>query len=181
MSENNYREMDLATLLHLPGITQEQLALLNEGIMALAKDGDTVSRTWEQKIESLVTLAKATGRYLDAEEGMISPSTGNDYYNDARRNVLDAYAEFCEWRHDEPYVVDEIKALLRPLQEEYTDITGIRMTIVRDIPEHPLINVVFPEHCTLSIEQINAAFSRLRERAGMAVQQLPSPFKELHK
>ena len=62
--------------------------------------------TWEEKIESLVRLAKAAGRFLNAEE------VDSDYYKDARGHLFAMYAEFCEWRHDEPYVVDEIKALL---------------------------------------------------------------------
>jgi hypothetical protein len=61
--------------------------------------------TWEEKIDSLVRLAKAAGRYTNAEPG-------TDYYRDARRELFDAYEEFCQWRHEEPYVVDEIKQLL---------------------------------------------------------------------
>ena len=61
--------------------------------------------TGEEKIESLVKLAKAVGRYTNAEPG-------TDYYNDARRALFTAYEEFCQWRHDEPYVVDEIKSLM---------------------------------------------------------------------
>lgn len=62
--------------------------------------------TWEEKIESLVTLAKAAGRYTNAE-------AGTDYCKDAHRKLLDTYEDFCQWRHDEPYIVDEIKALLK--------------------------------------------------------------------
>jgi hypothetical protein len=65
--------------------------------------------TWEQKVESLIKLAKATGRFINASPG--EPGT-DDYRNDARKSLLAAYDEFCEWRHDDPYVVDEIKALL---------------------------------------------------------------------
>ena len=60
--------------------------------------------TWEEKIDSLVTLAKAVGRYTNAE-------IGTDYYRDARLKLFYAYDDFCQWRHEEPYVVDEIKAL----------------------------------------------------------------------
>lgn len=66
--------------------------------------------TWEEKIESLVELAKAAGRYINSEEtDLLTPSTRSDYYHDARRAFREAYEEFCQWRHDEPYVVDEIK------------------------------------------------------------------------
>ncbi len=61
--------------------------------------------TWEEKIESLVTLAKAVGRYTNTEPG-------TDGYREAGRQLEEAYEDFCQWRHDEPYVVDEIKALL---------------------------------------------------------------------
>lgn len=63
--------------------------------------------TWEEKIESLAKLAKAAGRYTNNET-----ERGTDYAEEARRGLLEAYEEFCGWRHDEPYVVDEIKALL---------------------------------------------------------------------
>lgn len=66
--------------------------------------------TWEEKIESLVKLAKTVGRYTNAEPG-------TDYHNDARRSLLDAYEVFCQWRHDEPYVVDDIKTLMSKGQQ----------------------------------------------------------------
>lgn len=61
--------------------------------------------TWEEKIDNLAKLAKAVGRYLNAE-------AGTDYHADALDRLEDLYKEFCEWRHEEPYVVDEIKVLL---------------------------------------------------------------------
>jgi len=54
--------------------------------------------TWEQKVESLVKLAKAAGRFINATPGT------DDYHNDARRSMFEAY--------EEPYVVDEVNALL---------------------------------------------------------------------
>ncbi len=65
----------------------------------------STSYTWEEKIENLVRLAKAAGCFLDAE-------AGTDYARDVRQKLDAAYQQFCDWRHDEPYVVDEIKALL---------------------------------------------------------------------
>lgn len=62
--------------------------------------------TWEEKIESLVKLAKAAGRFLDAERG-------TEGYQVTREHLMSAYDEFCDWRHEEPYVVDEIKALVK--------------------------------------------------------------------
>jgi hypothetical protein len=62
---------------------------------------------WEEKIDSLVKLAKAAGRYINDET-----EHGTDYAEDARSRLLEAYEEFCAWRHDEPYVVDEIKGFL---------------------------------------------------------------------
>ncbi len=64
--------------------------------------------TWDEKIDSLVKLAKATGTYLD----VVIEEPGSDGHIEARRHLFDAYDEFCEWRHGEPYVVDEIKALM---------------------------------------------------------------------
>jgi hypothetical protein len=78
--------------------------------------------TWEEKIESLVKLAKAAGRYINSEEtDLLSPSTRSDYFHDAQRKFREAYYEFCDWRHDEPYVVDEIKAMLAQRKEREKD------------------------------------------------------------
>jgi hypothetical protein len=63
--------------------------------------------TWEEKIESLVRLAHAAGRYLNVES-----ERGTDYFREARLALWEAYEEFCDWRHEEPYVVDEIQLLL---------------------------------------------------------------------
>jgi hypothetical protein len=60
--------------------------------------------SWEEKIENLVKLAKAAGRYINSRDEL-----GTDYNNEAMFNLRDTYDEFCEWRHDEPYIVDEIK------------------------------------------------------------------------
>jgi hypothetical protein len=65
--------------------------------------------TLEEKIENLVTLAKAAGRYTEAETN--AEGKADDYLQDARRSLLEAYETFCEWRHEEPYIVDEVKAL----------------------------------------------------------------------
>lgn len=103
--------------LEVPSGSSGQVALLLgllrklvQGCLELAGDGASgetaTDYTWEEKIECLVRLAKATGRYLNVE-------AGTDYYNDARQKLSDTYEWFCEWRHDEPYVVDEIKALLQ--------------------------------------------------------------------
>jgi hypothetical protein len=71
--------------------------------------------TWEQKIESLVTLAKAAGRFLNTDQG-------TEGHKATRGHLLAVYAAFCEWRHDEPYAVDEIKALLA--RYEVSPLTG---------------------------------------------------------
>jgi hypothetical protein len=62
--------------------------------------------TWEEKIESLVKLAKVAGCFLNAEPGTA-------YSKDAHQSLHDAYKEFCDWRHDEPYVVDEINQVIK--------------------------------------------------------------------
>ncbi len=122
--------------------------------------------TWEGKIESLVTLAKAVGRYTNAE-------AGTDYHTDARKKLDEAYEEFCQWRHDEPYLVDEIKQLLNShLDEE----TGIRMAVEQDNPEYPghlKITVICPVNNHLLLEEINAALGRLRTKAGISYEQFP--------
>lgn len=99
----------LSELLNLPPTTAEEFERIREGMYRLA---DGKRYTWEEKIDNLAALAKAVGRYLDAEEEMINPSIATDYYNDARGKLKDLYEEFCQWRHDERYVVDEIKLLL---------------------------------------------------------------------
>jgi hypothetical protein len=65
--------------------------------------------TWEEKIDSLVKLAKATGSFLHLID---DKDFDSHTYKKMRQNIYDAYDEFCQWRHDEPYVVDEIKGLL---------------------------------------------------------------------
>lgn len=70
--------------------------------------------TWEEKIDSLVKLAKATGKYTN-----IITEVGTDGYKEARQQLFDAYEEFCNWRHEEPYVVDEIKALVAQKDAAY--------------------------------------------------------------
>ena len=69
--------------------------------------------TWEMKIDNMAKLAKEVGSYLEVSR----EDPGSDGHKDARRRVKDAYDEFCEWRHDEPYVVDEIRALIRAGKE----------------------------------------------------------------
>ena len=78
---------------------------------------ETKHYTWEEKIDSLAKLAKAAGRYINSRDEM-----GTDYNEEAIFNLREAYEEFCQWRHDEPYVVDEIKALLS--QYEVSPLTG---------------------------------------------------------
>lgn len=64
---------------------------------------------WQEKINQLVTLAKAVGRYTHVE---------TDGYQEARQRLFDVYEAFCQWRHDEPYVVDEITELLDTLRKQ---------------------------------------------------------------
>jgi len=99
--------MDFDKLRTIPGETREELDRLSEGILALATS-EPKRYTWEEKIDSLVKLAKAAGRYLNSRD-----EQGTDYNEETIYNLREAYEEFCQWRHDEPYVVDEIKALLQ--------------------------------------------------------------------
>lgn len=66
--------------------------------------------TWEEKITSLVTLAKAAGTYINAYPG---EGPQDAYFQDAWRKLNETYAEFCQWRHEEPYLVDELFALVQ--------------------------------------------------------------------
>jgi hypothetical protein len=100
--------MDFDKLRTLPGMTQEEFDLTREGILALATS-EKKRYTWEEKIESLVKLAKAVGRFTNTDRG-------TEGYKVTREHLFNAYDEFCEWRHEEPYVVDEIKALMQPGQ-----------------------------------------------------------------
>jgi hypothetical protein len=101
--------MDLHEIHTMPGTTQEELKRLQEGILAMA---EPKHYTWEEKIESLVKLAKAAGRYVNAEPG-------TDYCAEAYEKLKETYEQFCQWRHDEPYVVDEIKTLLGESHERH--------------------------------------------------------------
>ena len=132
--------------------------------------------TWEEKIDSLVKLAKVVGSYIEASR----EDPGSDGYKELRRKLLEAYDEFCEWRHDEPYVVDEIKELLGE-PKEYLDVhTGVRLIVKHDnpeYPEHPLITIICPPDHTLSIEQINEAMQRLQSSAGLSPQHSMPPLQ----
>ena len=66
-------------------------------------------RTWQEKLESLVTLAKSVGTYTNTDVGTEGRTT-------ARCALYDAYADFCEWRHEEPYVADEIQQEIEQLR-----------------------------------------------------------------
>jgi hypothetical protein len=70
---------------------------------------ETKHYTWEEKIDSLAKLAKAAGAFLHLLDEKEYDSLT---YKKRHQDVSDAYEEFCEWRHEEPYVVDEIKKLI---------------------------------------------------------------------
>ena len=131
--------------------------------------------TWEEKIDSLVKLAKIAGSYIEASR----EDPGSDGHKELRRKLREAYDEFCEWRHDEPYVVDEIWELLR--RREYTDEqTGIRFIVEQDnydYPDYPKLTVICPPDITLSIEQVNGALQRLQNRAGISLSHRMPPLR----
>ncbi len=104
--------MNFDALRMLPATTQEEFDRIKDGILAMS---ETKHYTWEEKIESLVKLAKAVGRFTNTDRG-------TEGYKVTREHLFAAYKEFCQWRHDEPYVVDEIKALLS--QYEISPLTG---------------------------------------------------------
>ncbi len=110
--------MDFDALRTLPGTTQEEFDRIQAGILALATS-ETKRYTWEEKIDGLAKLAKATGTFLHLLD---EKDYDSQTYKKMRQNIYEAYDEFCEWRHDEPYVVDEIKALLA--QYEVSPLTG---------------------------------------------------------
>jgi len=95
----------------LPTTTQEEFDRIQAGILALATS-ETKRYTWEEKIDNLVRMAKVVGTYLEVE----IEDPGSDGHKATREKLKETYLEFCEWRHDEPYVVDEIKALMQPGQ-----------------------------------------------------------------
>lgn len=147
------------------------LRKLIQSCLELAADdeasGETESGyTWEEKIETLVKLAKAVGRFTNTDRG-------TEGYKITREHLIRAYDEFCEWRHDEPYLVDEIKELLG--RREYEDVqTGTRLIVENDNPGYPDIRkltIVCPKDCTLSIEEINETMTRLQDRADIPVEQ----------
>jgi len=125
--------------------------------------------TWEEKIDNLVKLAKAAGRYLNSRD-----EQGTDYNEEAMFNLREAYDEFCEWRHDEPYVVDEIWALLG--RKEYIDeSTGVKLIVEEDNPGFPGIPrliLVCPQQ-VLPLSAINDAAARLQNTAGISQNRIP--------
>ena len=98
--------MDFDRLYALKPPTPEEFDRIKEDILALAPS-EAKPYTWEEKIDNLARLAKAAGRYINSRDEL-----GSDYNEEAMFNLREAYEEFCQWRHEEPYVVDEIKELL---------------------------------------------------------------------
>ncbi len=98
--------MDFDRLFALKLPTQEEFDRIEEGILNMAAS-TAKHYTWEEKIDNLAKLAKAAGSYINSRDEL-----GSDYNNEAMFNLREAYEEFCQWRHEEPYVVDEIKELL---------------------------------------------------------------------
>src|SRR6266700_3461111 len=115
-------DFDRLHALKLP--TQEEFDRIEEGILNMAAS-TAKPYTWEEKIDNLAKLAKAAGRYINSRDEL-----GSDYNNEAMFNLREAYEEFCQWRHEEPYVVDEIKALLS--QYEVSPLTG---QVIRSVEE----------------------------------------------
>jgi len=74
-------------------------------------------------------------------------------------------------------ILKRYKIELTGTSSGYIDgITGTQMQIESDNPEypgHPKISVVFPEQRTLTLEELNAALSRLRARAKLPYEELP--------
>ncbi|HZU01544.1 MAG TPA: hypothetical protein VFA10_17885 [Ktedonobacteraceae bacterium] len=130
--------------------------------------------TWEEKIDCLAKLAKAAGVYLDVS----IDDPGTDYHKDARRRLMDAYEEFCQWRHEEPYVVDEIKELLTGRREYTDELTGVRLLIEKEnpaYPDHPKMTVICPHNFDGKHEKINEAMLRLQIRAGIPPEERMQP------
>jgi hypothetical protein len=105
--------MDFSRLHTMAGTTKEELEQIQAGILALAKGDEKIdysipSYTWEQKIDQLVSMAKLIGTYLEVER----EEPGSDGHKETRGALKDAFEQFCDWRHDEPYVADEIKKLI---------------------------------------------------------------------
>jgi hypothetical protein len=130
--------------------------------------------TWEEKIESLVKLAKRVDTFFSSREGENSLNKIPDLFL-----VRLASDDVGTWWHDEPSLIDEIKALIGQ-KTEYTDeLTGILMRIDHDNPEypgHPKISVICPEPSTFSafsIQQVNEALHRLRRLARVPYEQFP--------
>lgn len=105
-------------LIELSGVTPEDIGKMSEGIYAIAAS-TTKQYTWQEKIDNLVELAKAVGTYLKVEV----EDPGTDGHRDARTKLKDAYDTFCEWRHDEPFVADEIRMLFELYSSVKKEIT----------------------------------------------------------
>ena len=101
------------------------------------------------------------------------------------RRVADNMASYLSTTTNGQYDQSEYVAAMEEVhlalqateQEEYTDeLTGVRLTIKHDNAEHPLIILDCGANNTLTVEQINAALGRLRQRAGLTESDLPSPY-----
>lgn len=105
-------------------------------------------------------------------------------YRDILTQIINAFAntygkEVMEKLVSMVEAIDTEADLLatREQVEEYTDeLTGMRLTIKHDHPEHPLITVHGSKNHVLSMEQFNAALGRLRDRARLTVADFPDPY-----
>jgi len=122
------QSMDFDTLRTLPATTAEEFDQIQEGILALAGMRKTEYYTWEEKVESLVKLAKRVDTFFTSREGVNSLDKIPGLFL-----VRLASDEVGEWWHDKPNVVDEIKALLQ--QYEVSPLTGQVIRSVQDREE----------------------------------------------
>lgn len=80
----------------------------------------------------------------------------------------------------ETLIAQRVYDLVTP--DEWIDkATRVRMTVERDIPDHPRVTVICPDGHSLSFEQVSEAIKRLCQMAGLPQMDDPYEMKEKEK
>jgi hypothetical protein len=82
--------------------------ILESELQPLAEEKDTAPEEWKKKIKDLFRLLHAVGSFTNS---------GDEGEQPYREELFAAYDAICQWRHDKPYLDDEIEALLQARDE----------------------------------------------------------------
>jgi len=76
---------------------------------------DTAPEEWKKKIKDLFRLLHAVGSFTNS---------GDEGEQPYREELFAAYDAICQWRHDKPYLDDEIDSLLQARDERAVEIVN---------------------------------------------------------